>query len=67
MGLLHYILGVEEICAGLDPRRTASVLAARGFIDHDGGRYSKLVRVSGHGRLRPYHVVSKFVEGEEDA
>jgi uncharacterized protein (DUF927 family) len=58
----------KEICAGLDPRRTAAVMVAKGFIDTEGGpHHSKLVRVPGHGRLRLYHVASKFMEGEVDA
>jgi putative DNA primase/helicase len=57
----------KEICAGLDPRRTARVLAERGFIDHDEGRYSKTVRVPGHGVQRLYHVVSSLLEEDEHA
>jgi uncharacterized protein (DUF927 family) len=57
----------KEINAGLDPRRTASVLAARGFIDHDGGRNSKTVRVPGHGVQRLYHVLSSLLEDDEHA
>jgi uncharacterized protein (DUF927 family) len=58
----------KEICAGLDPRRTAAVMVAKGFIDTEGGpHHSKLVRVPGHGRLRLYHVISEFMEGEVDA
>ena len=65
----HYINSAawKEICAGLDPRRTASVLAARGFIDHDGGRYSKTVRVPGHGLQRLRHVLSGLLEEDQNA
>jgi hypothetical protein len=57
----------KEICAGLDPRRTAAVMAAKGFIDHDGGRYSKTIRVPGHGPHRLYHVLSSLLEDDEHA
>ena len=58
----------KEICAGLDARRVASVLAAKGFlISGEGAHLSKLVRVPGHGRLRLYHVASSFLEGSENA
>jgi hypothetical protein len=57
----------KEICAGLDPRRTAGVLVAKGFIEKgDGAHLSKVIRVPGHGRLRLYHVLSTFLEGDED-
>jgi len=51
----------KEICAGLDPRRTARVLAEKGFLDHEGVRYSKTVRVPGHGSQRLYHIRSRLV------
>jgi putative DNA primase/helicase len=57
----------KEINAGLDPGRTARVLAATGFLDHDGGRCSKTVRVPGHGPQRLYHVLSSLLEDDEHA
>lgn len=58
----------KEICAGLDARRLASVLVARGFISAaDGPHHSKVIRVPGHGRLRLYHVNSTFLEGDGNA
>jgi uncharacterized protein (DUF927 family) len=54
----------KEICAGLDPRRTASVMVTRGFIIPDkGSHHSKLLRIPGHDRQRLYHVPSEFLEG----
>jgi putative DNA primase/helicase len=59
----------RNICAGLDPRRTASVMVARGFLipPAKGSHHSKLMRIPGHGRQRLYHVPSEFLEGEKDA
>jgi len=58
----------KEVCAGLDPRRTATVLAGRGMIiAGEGSHLSKVVRVPGHGRLRLYHLPAAFLEGDENA
>ena len=58
----------KEICAGLDPRRVASGMAAKGFIvTGEGSHMSKMVRVPEHGRLRLYHIASSFLEGSENA
>jgi uncharacterized protein (DUF927 family) len=58
----------KEICAGLDPRRVAAVMAAKGFLELENGkRYSKAVRVPGHGCQRLYHVPARFLEDDENA
>lgn len=52
----------KEICAGLDPRRTASVMKQLGLIGGEDGHNAKVMRVPGHGRLRLYHVLSNALE-----
>jgi putative DNA primase/helicase len=58
----------KEVCAGLDPRRTAAVLKQRGYIDSgDGGHIAKTVRVPDHGKMRLYHIRSTFLEDANEA
>jgi uncharacterized protein (DUF927 family) len=58
----------EEVCKGIDPRRTASVLKQLGYIEGgDGQHLAKSVRVPGHGKRRLYHILSAFLEGDENA
>jgi putative DNA primase/helicase len=58
----------KEICAGLDPRRTAGVLAMKGFIaGGDGAHLAKSIRPPGMGKQRAYHVLSGLLDGDEDA
>jgi putative DNA primase/helicase len=59
--------GWKEMCRGLDPRRTARALAEKGLLDHEGKRYSKTVRVPGHGSQRLYHVRSSLLEEDDNA
>jgi uncharacterized protein (DUF927 family) len=55
----------REVCQGFDPKRLATVLAERGFLDvADDGRLAKPVRVKGHGQRRLYHIRSKLLEGD---
>jgi uncharacterized protein (DUF927 family) len=55
----------KEICAGLDPRRTASVMVTRGFIiPGKGAHHTRLLRIPGHGRQRLYYVPYEFLEGD---
>jgi uncharacterized protein (DUF927 family) len=58
----------EEICAGVDPRRTAVLLKERGYIVAGDGRHiGKEVRVPDHGKLRLYHISSSFLEDDHEA
>src|SRR5262249_45957251 len=51
--------GWKEACSGTDPRRTAGVLAQKGYMARGEGKaFSKSVRVPGQGKLRLYHVLS---------
>jgi uncharacterized protein (DUF927 family) len=58
----------DEVCHGLDSKRVAAVLAQRGFLKVTGTTHrSKPVTVPGHGKLRLYHVVLRFLEDDRDA
>jgi putative DNA primase/helicase len=58
----------EEVCRGTDPRRLASTLSLRGYMDApDAVRRAKHVRVPGHGQLRLYHILSGFLEDGNEA
>jgi uncharacterized protein (DUF927 family) len=58
----------EEICAGIDPRRTATLLKERGYtVCGDGPHIARSVRVPGHDKLRLYHIRSSFLEDDREA
>jgi uncharacterized protein (DUF927 family) len=58
----------EEICAGIDPRRTAALLKQRGYIVCGHGPHiGNSVRVPNHGKLRLYHICSSFLEDDHEA
>jgi putative DNA primase/helicase len=58
----------KEICAGLDSRRTASVMAAKGYlVVADKEHLAKSMRIPNFGKQRVYHVVSAFLEGDDNA
>ncbi|WP_457492263.1 DUF927 domain-containing protein [Tardiphaga sp. P5_C7] len=58
----------KEVCAGLDPRRTATMMAQRGhIITGEGKHIGKSVRVPDHGKLRLYHIPSTFLEDANEA
>ena len=57
----------KEVCAGMDPRRTAAILVAKGYIEPENERHcAKSVRVPGHGVQRLYHVRSTLLEDDEN-
>jgi uncharacterized protein (DUF927 family) len=56
----------EEVCRGLDARHLAATMALKGYMDTpDPTRRAKNVRVPGHGQLKLYHVVARFLEDGE--
>ena len=56
----------KEICAGLDPRRTASMMHRKGYLgDADGSNLAKVTRIPGMGQQRVYQVSAHFLEGNE--
>ena len=57
----------KEICAGLDPRRTAAMLRQKGYIEGEGSHIAKSVRVPGYGKMRLYHIRSTFLEDANEA
>jgi uncharacterized protein (DUF927 family) len=58
----------KEVCAGLDPRRTAGMLKQKGYIDGgEGAHIAKTVRVPDHGKMRLYHIRSTFLEDANEA
>ncbi|MDH6259075.1 DUF927 domain-containing protein [Bradyrhizobium sp. BR13661] len=58
----------KEICAGLDPRRTASVMAAKGhLVVAEKEHLTKSMRIPNFGKQRVYHVVAAFLEGDDNA
>lgn len=59
----------KEVCAGIDPKRTARLLGARAMLHRDSEGGSTLpVRVPGIGRLRVYCIQpSIFTDQEEGA
>ena len=60
----------EEVCRGLDARRLAAVMVKLGHMEAPDrtaksdrpDRFSKMVRVPGHGNLRLYHVLGSALE-----
>jgi hypothetical protein len=57
----------KEICAGLDPRRTAAMLRQKGYIEGEGAHIAKSVRVPEYGKMRLYHIRSTFLEDANEA
>ena len=57
----------KEICAGLDPRRTAAMLRQKGYLDAEGNHNAKSVRVPEYGKMRLYHIRSTFLEDANEA
>ena len=58
----------KEVCAGLDPRRTAAMLKQKGHLDSgEGAHIAKTVRVPDHGKMRLYHIRSTFLEDANEA
>ena len=57
----------KEICAGLDPRRVAAMLRQKGYIEGEGAHMAKSVRVPEHGKMRLYHICSRFLEDANEA
>ncbi len=57
----------SEVCRGLDPKRAADTLAARGLLIGATGRHrSAKVRVPGHGEMRVY-IISGAILGDDSA
>jgi uncharacterized protein (DUF927 family) len=57
----------KEICAGLDPRRTAAMLRQKGHLAGEGSHLAKSVRVPDYGKMRLYHIHSTFLEDANEA
>jgi uncharacterized protein (DUF927 family) len=58
----------QEVCSGIDARRTVALLKQRGYIIcGDGPHIGKSVRVPNHGKLRLYHICSSFLEDDREA
>ncbi len=58
----------RDVCAGMDAKRVARVLTDRGFIAAaDKEHLAKSMRVPNFGKQRVYHVVSTFMEGDDNA
>ena len=55
----------DEVCAGLDPTRTARVLADRGMLIPGDKGFTSVRRVSGRP-MRVYVLTSKILAGEAD-
>ena len=56
----------KEICVGLDPRRTASMMHQKGFLgDADGANLAKVMRIPGMGQQRVYEIAASFLEGND--
>ncbi|GAV33011.1 hypothetical protein ROTAS13_00659 [Roseomonas sp. TAS13] len=57
----------NEVCRGLDPKRSADTLAAEGFLLGSTERHrAASERIPGHGRLRVYVISGKILEGEDE-
>jgi putative DNA primase/helicase len=55
----------DELCAGFDAKRTAAVLAAKGFLEQESDhRRAKLVSVPSFGKTRLYHLLAHVLEDE---
>ena len=58
----------KEVCAGLDPRRTATMLKQKGYlVGGEGAHLAKSVRVPGNGKRRLYHIRATFLEDANEA
>jgi putative DNA primase/helicase len=58
----------KEVCAGLDPQRTATMLKLKGYlVGGDGGHLAESVRVPGNGKRRLYHIRATFLEDANEA
>lgn len=56
----------DEICAGMDSRRLASIMREKGFIDSPPGPHvGKSVRVEGQGKKRLLHIPASFLADED--
>jgi putative DNA primase/helicase len=57
----------KEVCAGLDPQRTATILKLKGYlVGGDGAHLAESVRVPGNGKRRLYHIRATFLEGANE-
>ena len=53
----------KEVCSGLDPRRTATMLEQKGYlVGGEGSHLAESVRVPGNGKRRLYHIHATFLE-----
>jgi putative DNA primase/helicase len=58
----------KEVCAGLDPRRTAAMLKHKGYLaSGEGGHLAESVRVPGNGKRRLYHIRAALLEDANEA
>ncbi len=57
----------EEVCIGLDPRRVAATLGAKGLLHRSGKdqRWANVVNVPGYGKVRLYHLPAALLEGDD--
>ena len=55
-----------EATAGFDAKQLAAVLVEGGLLSPQDHRHrAKLVRIPGHGPRRVYHLLSRFLEGDD--
>jgi putative DNA primase/helicase len=54
----------DQVCRGLDHRRLAASLGAKGLIQRSGAdsRWANVVAVPGHGKTRLYHLTAALLE-----
>ena len=58
----------KEVCAGLDPRRTATMLEQKGYlVGGEGAHLAESIRVPGNGKRRLYHIRATFLEDANEA
>ena len=56
----------KEACAGLDPRRTATMMKQKGYlVGGEGAHLAESIRVPGVGKRRLYHIHASFSGGCE--
>lgn len=55
----------NEVCKGLDPKRVAATLAARGLLNHDSGHLTIKLSLPGLGRPRVYAVHGAILGGDD--
>ena len=55
----------KQVCAGLDPKRTAEMIDARGWLEHDAGHLTKKATIPEMGRPRVYIISGALLEGDE--